>query len=282
MSTLLVGFDSAWSATNRGAIVASLWTKHGGFRSLGHPKPVDHAQAVATILRWQECHTPSSTLVLLDQPTIVQNPTGQRPVENIVGSLVSRRRSGMQPANTGKETMFGRNAPVWGFLERFGGQSDPLKPASMRNQVWETYPALVLIAMNWVLPDSRPAGRLPKYNPAHPSKFSSKDWKYVCTQLSAEFRSRGLNELEEWLDAAKCYSSPHKSDQDGVDACLCLLVAIYNFEGKKCLMVGDLASGYIIVPDNPDMHRELTRRCAVKKLDASVYLRSLPEQSCFH
>ena len=64
---------------------------------------------------------PTSTIILLDQPTIVKNLTGQRPVENIVGSAISRRRGGMQPANTSKENMFGKDAPIWPFLTRFGG-----------------------------------------------------------------------------------------------------------------------------------------------------------------
>ena len=71
---------------------------------------------------------PTATIVLLDQPTIVNNTTGQRPVENIVASAVSLRYGGMQPANTSKEEMFGTKAPMWKFLARFGGPADPLEP----------------------------------------------------------------------------------------------------------------------------------------------------------
>jgi predicted RNase H-like nuclease len=108
--------------------------------------------------------TPDSTLILLDQPTIVCNPQGQRPVEGIVSSAVSARLGGMQPASISRAEMFGLNAPVWPFLRRFGGPANPLSPAGA-TLVFETYPVLLLIALAWMLPDSRMRGRLPKYNP---------------------------------------------------------------------------------------------------------------------
>ena len=54
--------------------------------------------------------------MLLDQPTIVKNATGQRPVENLVASSVSLRYGGMQPANTARVEMFGKSTPVWSFV----------------------------------------------------------------------------------------------------------------------------------------------------------------------
>jgi hypothetical protein len=57
----------------------------------------------------------------------------------------------MQPANTAREEMFGKEAPVWPFLKRFGGPADPLEPIA-NTRVFETYP---VIALGWILPDSR-------------------------------------------------------------------------------------------------------------------------------
>lgn len=84
---------------------------------------------------------PSTTIALLDQPTIVTNTTGQRPVENIVGSAVSLRHGGMQPANTSRTEMFGPSAPIWPFLTRFGGPVNPLE-AVAGSAVIEIYPVL--------------------------------------------------------------------------------------------------------------------------------------------
>jgi predicted RNase H-like nuclease len=50
---------------------------------------------------------------------------------------------------------------------------------------------------------------------------------------------------------------PRKCNQDGLDACLCLLVALYLAERKDCLMVGDRQTGYIVVPYGPKLRAEL-------------------------
>ena len=54
-------------------------------------------------------------LVALDQPTVVPNATGMRPVERVASSLICRLGSGVQPANRGKK-LFAANAPIWQFL----------------------------------------------------------------------------------------------------------------------------------------------------------------------
>jgi predicted RNase H-like nuclease len=98
MSALLVGFDSAWTRKKAGAVAGALLDDAGAVRELGAPRLVRFEEATSVIAGWQTEHRPSSTLVLIDQPTIVENQTGQRQVERIVCSVVSRRRGGMQPA----------------------------------------------------------------------------------------------------------------------------------------------------------------------------------------
>ena len=201
MTTLLIGFDSAWTPTNSGALVGLLQLDDGTFKELGPPRIVDYPQAQEVILTWQAGHLPTATIVLLDQPTIVGNSAGQRPAENIVGSAVSIRYGGMQPANTSKKEMFGAEAPIWPFLTRFGGPADPLVPVA-ETRVLETYPVLAMIALLWTLPDSRAAGRLPKYNPDRKRTFSISDWWHVCRLASGAFQERGLKEIVRWIDDA--------------------------------------------------------------------------------
>lgn len=87
MTTLVVGFDSAWTPGNTGGIAAALRTPDGHIRVLGEPEVVNYAQAGDRVAAWQDEHRPARTVVMLDQPTIVQNAKGQRPVE----ALVTRR-----------------------------------------------------------------------------------------------------------------------------------------------------------------------------------------------
>ena len=134
-NTLLVGFDSAWTRSNSGSVVGVLQLDDGTYRALDPPRIVNYREAECVILKWQAEHVPTATIVLLDQPTIVGNAAGQRPVENLVASPVSRRYGGMQPANTARTEMFGEEAPVWRFLARFGGPADPLVPVAETQRV---------------------------------------------------------------------------------------------------------------------------------------------------
>jgi predicted RNase H-like nuclease len=107
----------------------------------------------------------------------------------------------------------------------------------------------------------RATGRLPKYNPERRKTFSNSDWQHVCGLAIEAFRRRGLAAIVEWLAAVGKAPLPRKRDQDGLDACLCLLVALYLTEGHNCLMVGDRHTGYIVIPDGATLRTELQARC---------------------
>lgn len=260
MTTLVVGFDSAWTAKKSGALVGVLRQDDRTYLELGQPHVVNYKAAEATIQAWQTQHKPAATIVMLDQPTIVKNDRGQRPVENLVSSPVSLRYGGMQPANTAKVEMFGKDAPVWQFLDRFGGPANPDDPL-VGPRVFETYPVLIMIALGWCLPDDRPEGRLPKYNPERRGTFSNSDWRYVCQRAGEALSAQRLPGLVRWLEKASALSKPRKQDQDALDACLCLLPALQMVEGEACLSVGDLDTGYIVAPWGEELHQELERRC---------------------
>ncbi|MDZ4183886.1 MAG: DUF429 domain-containing protein [Desulfuromonadales bacterium] len=259
MSILTVGFDAAWTAKNSGAIVGVILEK-GVRKELGPPSRVNYIEAEKIILKWQTEYLPVSTIIMVDQPTIVKNSRGQRPVEHIVSAPVSLRRGGVQPANTSKEAMFGPNAPIWPFLDSFNGPANPISP-SFGNQVYETYPVLSLIALGWTLPDERPSGRLPKYNPGRKNTFSTSDWNYLCRQVSAAFKRLGLGGITGCIDNVGHRARPSKEDQDCLDACICLLVALAFAEQRDCLIVGDQLTGYMVVPHDNAFRAELEVRC---------------------
>ena len=274
MSVLIVGFDSAWTPNNSGALVGAVRLDNGRWKELGPPIRADFVEAERQILEWKVAESPTATLVLLDQPTIVPNETGQRPVENIVASPVSLRYGGVQPANTGRTEMFGRDAPVWKFLKRFGGPAT-LGAAASGTHVFETYPVLAIIALDWVLSDARPTGRLPKYNPERKKTFSVSDWRHVCTVAAGSISDAGLSELSAWLIRLSELDAPRKHDQDALDACLCLVVALHAAFSRECLVVGDLQSGYIVVPYGADLESELADRCEVTHRIPEQWLRRL-------
>src|SRR5205085_1152312 len=130
---------------------------------------------------------------------------------------------GMQPANRGRKDMFGPAAPVWDFLAHFGGAADPFAEARPTT-VLETYPVLTMVALGWTLADAeRPDGRLPKYNPARRKTFAIADWAHVCRRVSTELAADGTSELASWAETVATNRKPTKSDQDRLDACICLI-----------------------------------------------------------
>jgi len=274
MTRLLIGFDSAWTAGNAGGLVGTLYRKQHGYQTLGAPVPANFIQAEEQILAWQTAHDPSETILLIDQPTIVKKQQGQRPVENIVSSPVSMRYGGMQPANTGRAGMFDLNAPIWPFLQRFGGPTNPLAPTK-HIDIFETYPVLTIIALGWTFPDKRPKGRLPKYNPARRKTFQQDDWRHLSTETAKQFEKPGLENIKGWIDT-RIDLKPSKEDQDCLDACLCLLVAMQYTEGKPCLLVGQQESGAIVVPHSETLAEELRTRCRQTGRDPKEWVKKIP------
>ncbi len=275
MSKLLIGFDSAWTTANQGAVVGVIRHDNGEFQPLGLPFVANFDVAEQAIMAWQAAHTFERTIIFIDQPTIVMNANGQRPVEHIVASLVSRRYGGMQPANTGRLGMFDDGAPIWSFLDRFGGASDILS-CSRHTEIFETYPVLTIIAHGWILSDDRrPFGKLPKYNPIRRSTFRIDDWAYLCGKMSGVFKDRGVAAITDWIESIRFLPSPRKSDQDRLDACLCLLVAMDMAEGEDCTVIGEQKSGYIVTSASEMMESELTKRCIQTKRDPTRWIRSL-------
>ena len=93
---------------------------------------------------------------------------------------------------------------------------------------------------------------------------------------SEEFRKRGLNQIVQWIEGIREKPTPRKPDQDGLDACICLLVA-RSLEGKECLMVGDLETGCIVVPDSAGPRAELDARCCKTGRSPAQWLRVFRE-----
>lgn len=268
---LVVGFDSAWTAGKRGAVVGAVRQACGAWRELGPPEAASFPEAGDRIREWKAREAPATTVVMLDHPTIVPNRDGQRPVENLVASPVSRARGGVQPANRGRARLFGEGAPVWAFLEEFGGAADPRSPPA-GDRVVETFPVLALLALGWTLADDRRGERLPKYDPARRGTFSREDWRHVCAHLRRDLWGSGLLETAAWLEEVAARPRPSKADQDGVDAALCLRVGIHWVEGGRCLMIGDPATGLMLVPWSPDLVRALEARCEATGREPGAWL----------
>jgi predicted RNase H-like nuclease len=243
-----VGFDSAWTDNRKapGAICAASFEdcKHARFEA---PRLVCFDQAAEFIRSVRNEHC--VTIVAIDQPTIVPNSTGARPVDRVAGSIVSWIGGGVQPANRGRVGMFDDAAPVWGFLRTLDSIEDPECARTAQSGLFliEVFPALALPSM-----DSRFFGPVqgPRYNPSRRKTIRIEHWRRVVDSVEKEADQFGCGGLIEWCHRARAIDQPSKSDQDRLDSTLCLLVAIHWRLGprRSSTMIGDLSSGYMVAP----------------------------------
>lgn len=246
-ATQFVGFDSAWAGNPKtlGAICSVSFSGEEFF-DFREPEPASFTAASDYINSIRRLDMP--TLVALDQPTIVPNSTGMRPVEKVVASLISWMGGGVQPANLNRAIFFGRNAPIWEFLRRLSAAEDPeaARTANQGVHLIEVFPALAFASL-----ESRFFGRLmgPRYNPGRKT-FQFGSWIAVIDATRAEATRLSCTPLVEWLDKLRMKPAPRKVDQDCLDAAVCLIVAIRWRLSPRAMSVavGDLRSGYMIAP----------------------------------
>ena len=247
-STVIFGFDSAWTDAPKapGAICAIAFDDRGQVQ-FHEPRLVSFTDARAFIEVL--CKDFAVSLVALDQPTVVPNATGSRPVDKVAASLVSFVGGGVQPANRSKIGMFCDNAPIWSFLSELDATEDPVEArvASAGHFLIEVFPALALPSLE---DDFAQRLRAPKYNPQNRKKFRMEDWRAVARVIQATADEFGVVGLVDWACSMRSLTQPRKSDQDRLDAALCALIGLAWRAGPvSCsAMLGDLRSGYMVTP----------------------------------
>ena len=262
--TTIVGFDSAWADNPRAPGAICCLRLQGSIAlSFGEPELASFSQALAYV---QREHVASDLcLVALDQPTIVPNVHGSRPVDRVAGSLISWLGGGVQPANRSKLGMFDDAAPIWRFKEALGATEDPERARLSSTGLFliEVFPALA-----WPTLDLAYFGRKlgPRYNPDRRKTFEPRHWQGVLAAVERFATCEGLAGIADWASTASAIERPRKPDQDRLDAVICALVG-YQWLAKPrsaSIMIGDLRAGYMIAPASPDV-RERLRAAALAR-----------------
>lgn len=267
-TTCIIGFDSAWTDNGEapGAVCAIVIAKDGAVSF----KPPCHA-TFNKALEFIEAERRACDvcLVALDQPTIVRNPTGGRPVDKVAGSVIGFIGGGVQMANRSNARLFGEGAPIWRFKKCLGATEDPELSRTADNGLFiiEVFPALALPAFNDKFYGRHKA---PKYNPANRRKFCQCDWLDVIETVARYARAVRIKEIADWTRDFKRETteirSPCKADQDRLDAVLCGLIG-YHWLAKPrrdSIMIGDLTCGYMIAPTDPNTGERLKIAAATR------------------
>lgn len=253
----VVGFDSAWTLGNTGALAAISATQDG-LELVVPPGLCTFARARDLIL---ELRKTGPVLLAIDQPLVVPNASSCRPVDRVAGSLVNRRKGGVQPANTSKTSMFGVDAPIWKFLREVSPTSiDPRARPDGPTDLWalEVFPALASVGL---FPQVQ-ADKLLKYNPAVKRSFKIGDWLALTRVLSAIAADLRVPALAAWAERL-ALARPTKALQDEIDAVLCVLIGLLiQFAPSSTAVLGDALAGYIVTPCPPPLHTEMTDAAA--------------------
>ena len=264
----IIGLDSAWTNKVPGAICAV--TSIGGqLISFEPPRLVRFDEAAEFIES-----TSSSvdlSLVALDQPSLVPNATSIRPVERVAGSIVNGLGGGVQPANRNKASMFGSDAPIWGFLDRISARENPdlSRQADRGLFLMEVFPALALPTL---VPEIWNRRKAAKYNPAARKTYSSDDWQLVANGIADLAAQSGLVPVADCATELARLPKPNKADQDKLDALICLMVGwVWQHHGRESsAVIGDPVSGYMVTPASHAVKDVLTRSAMKKGVPIDV------------
>lgn len=242
-----IGFDSAWANKVPGAICKA--TFHHGRLLDFQPPQLARFDDAAQIIE-QAVAGSDFVLVALDQPTLVPNSHGMRPVERVAASVVNAIKGGVQPAYRAKTSLFGENAPIWRFLDRINARENPSAARTNSRGLFliETFPAL---ALPTIIPEIWHRKRAAKYNPSV-KRFSIDDWQLVSrgvAQFTGRFHAPSL--ARSAIEFAHIHE-PRKADQDKLDALICLSIALNwrRCPKKESMVIGDGITGYMVTPTN--------------------------------
>lgn len=256
----ILGFDSAWTDNKKApGAICTIRIDEAGRRTLVPPRLVSFDQALAAI----QAKTAPLGIVALDQPTIVPNATGMRPVDRVAASLVSWLGGGVQPANRSKIGMFDDAAPVWRFKALLGAREDPEASRSKTCGLFlmEVFPALALPSLD---PAFYGRSLAPRYNPARRKTFTLAEWRAVIAAVHRLADEQAVEGLADWADDLLAIAVPRKADQDRLDAVLCALIGLHwQTESRETsIMIGERASGYIVAPASNEVRARLESAAA--------------------
>jgi predicted RNase H-like nuclease len=267
---LIIGIDLAWGARKPdGVAVIRVRRDQAGLeRIMSTDGDAALVACVAASLNLSGRADRAPALLAFDGPIICPNRTGSRPVDRLTHVRYGRYHAGCHPAN---RTICPRPARVAARFGRLGFDPDFVLPGPrchresdgrpVRRMI-EVYPhpaAVRLFGLPRILKYKRGSararrralGRLQALIRDHLARFEP-------PVVPSEAVARLLG-----LDPCRLAGVAHKRHEDGLDAVLCALVGLHHWwhGGRQSEVLGDLRSGYIVVPAPfslfPEWGREL-------------------------
>ena len=241
MSVVFTGFDSAWGASNTGAICELVLQNDGDLLLHGnHPIAANWDQAIDRVRR-----TEHSTLCVwaIDQPICVVNESGCRPVEaDLARAVMADFGCGAHSSNL-SNPCWRSGARIWDLLSMLaqkGYSHNPMAIPTAKGgrHYFECYPhpAIVgLFDLDHVL----------KYKVRH---RDSGAWRRLLRLLlSLSSAHLPIVNIESFVTERL---PQDQENENKLDAIICAYVAAYwwKYGIGRSTMIGDGKTGYIVTP----------------------------------
>ena len=241
MKPRFLGLDLAWIETNPSGL--AVLGEAGRLLSVS-----SGLRGNADVLAWIEKNLGECGAVAIDMPTIVHNPTGQRPCEGLLRHDFHRHDAGPYPANFGLAPFAagGRASRlIEGLGERVVHTTD-VAAGDPRTVAFETYPHAAAVRLFEL-------EKIKKY------KKKRREWKLVLSEWSAY---RDLLDtlrdadppllLDGGLLPRSVSTKGYKRWDDAIDAVVCAYVAAYVWthgtQSPRVSVYGDMQTGHIVIP----------------------------------
>lgn len=248
MITTFIGIDLAWQSDKNHSGVAVLRGGNNGARLFSYSTGLTTLMEVANYVL---AHATANTVVAIDAPLIIKNPTGQRPCERLIGKRFGHYHASAHTSNLTRYPDAG-SVRIAQLLEQNGFSHTPNPITDQYKEgcwFFEVYPhpaQVVLFGLARIIKYKK--GRfadkcagLEKLRHYIRTKFGSGNPPLQPNELFEELLQRDLGALKG--QALKRY-------EDTLDALVCAYLALYywTWGAEKAEMIGDLETGYIINP----------------------------------
>jgi predicted RNase H-like nuclease len=247
---LFTGFDSGWGGRADGAFCDLRMDAAHVLELMAHPVAVSWDEACHRV---SEYARERDHLIAIDQPLVVPNATGARPVDvNLARALMRDYSVGAHVANTNNAACFGPAAGIWRFLDTLDERGYDHTPFPFDwhlcgRRYFECYPHLAFIGLFSL-------NRLLAYKTHHKNPES---WaKAVELVRSLESADPSIRNIDDFIPPDFDYT---KRNEDAIDSIISAYVAAHFWRHgtARNIVLGSLSTGYLVSPVNKALRNAL-------------------------
>jgi predicted RNase H-like nuclease len=250
MQAVFTGFDSAWGTAKSGALCNLLLVDD----SLRLPSEPAQTVWASALNRARQKLAVDLQVWAIDQPLLVSNAKGCRPVErDLARALMGDFGCGAHSSNRNMAS-FAEDAPVWALLsvlQEEGYLHNPMAIPSARagRFYFECYPHPAVIGLFDL-------DRILQYKVHHSNQA---DWQRLIRLVrSLAFAELPIRNVEDFVPENL---PQNKRNEDNLDSIISAYTAAYwwKFGVHRSTVVGDLSTGYMVTPHSRRTLAALTR-----------------------